>query len=78
LARTVCIFTTPIIVDRMSRSREGLPASYHGQPGIPAADQVVHTEFGADFWKTVFEAGFSQCNLYAFEYPAAIAVVARP
>lgn len=72
-----CIFTIPIIVDRMSRRRDGLPSSYHGGPGVSCGDQIVHTEFGADFWKTVAEAGFRHCAIHAFEYPAALAVIAR-
>ncbi|MGZ0786609.1 class I SAM-dependent methyltransferase [Pseudomonas saponiphila] len=72
-----CIFTVPIVVDRLSRSRVGLPPSYHGRPGIPAADQVVYTEFGADAWKTVLGAGFMSCEIFSFEYPAALVLIAR-
>lgn len=72
-----CIFTIPVIVDRMSRNRAGLVPSYHGRSGAPANDQVVHTEFGADFWKMVIDAGFKHCGLYSFEYPSALAVIAR-
>jgi len=71
-----CIFTIPIIVDRMSRDRAGLGPSYHGSPDVPAEDQIVFTEFGVDFWKMVLGAGFRFCGLQAFEYPAALAVVA--
>ena len=73
-----CIFTIPIIVDRMTKSRRGLPPSFHGSPDVEASDQIVHTEFGADFWKMLFDAGFTICNLFAFEYPAAIAIIAKP
>lgn len=72
-----CIFTVPIIVDRMSRSRAGLPPSYHGQSGVPANDQVVCTEFGADAWQTVLKAGFRSCEIFSLEYPAALAIIAR-
>jgi SAM-dependent methyltransferase len=41
-------FTAPIIVNRLSRSRTGLPPSYHGAPGTSPSDYVVHTEFGVD------------------------------
>jgi SAM-dependent methyltransferase len=73
----MCIFTAPIIVDRMSRSRTGLVPSYHGQSGVPADDQLVCTEFGADIWKTVLKAGFRSCEIFSFEYPAALALIAR-
>ncbi|MBE7527044.1 MAG: class I SAM-dependent methyltransferase [Nitrosomonas sp.] len=72
-----CIFTVPIIVDRMSRSRVGLAPSYHGQSNIDADDQLVWTEFGADMWKFVIGAGFSSCEIFAFEYPAAMVLIAK-
>jgi SAM-dependent methyltransferase len=72
-----CIFTVPIIVDRMTRSRTGLAPSYHGQSGVPADDQVVCTEFGADIWQTVLKAGFCSCEIFSFEYPAALVLIAR-
>ena len=72
-----CIFTVPIIVDRMTRSRSGLSASYHGQSTVNAEDQIVCTEFGADIWKTVLKAGFYSCEICAIEYPAALVIVAR-
>ncbi|WP_262966025.1 class I SAM-dependent methyltransferase [Methylobacter psychrophilus] len=72
-----CIFTVPIIVDRMTRSRVGLAPSYHGQSGVPADDQVVCSEFGADIWQTVLKAGFCSCEIFSFEYPAALVLIAR-
>lgn len=72
-----CIFTVPIVVGRMSRSRVGLAPSFHGQSGVPANDQVVETEFGADVWQTVLKAGFASCEIFSFEYPAAFVVIAR-
>jgi len=72
-----CIFTVPIIVDRVTRSRTGLAPSYHGQSGVPANDQVVCSEFGSDVWQTVLKAGFCSCEIYSFEYPAALVIIAR-
>lgn len=72
-----CIFTVPIIVDRMTRSRTGLALSFHGQSGVPALDQVVCTEFGANVWQTVLKAGFISCEIFSLEYPSALAIVAR-
>ncbi len=69
-----CAFTVPIVVDRLTASREGLPPSYHGSPAN-AADFLVHTEYGADAWKHVVLAGFEDCRLFAFDYPAALALV---
>jgi SAM-dependent methyltransferase len=73
----LCIFTVPIIIGRMSRSRAGLSPSYHGQSGVPADDQLVCTEFGADVWQTVLKAGFRSCEFFSFEYPAALVLIAR-
>ena len=70
-------FTVPIVVGRLSRRRDGLPKSYHGPAGLNAEDLVVHTEFGADAWTTVMEAGFSSVRINAVEYPAALALTAR-
>lgn len=72
-----CIFTIPIIVDRLSRSRAGLPPSYHGEANLEANDQIVHTEFGADFWKYLMQAGFATCEIIAFEYPASLTINAK-
>ena len=72
-----CIFTVPIITGRMTRSRAGLAPSYHGQSGVPADDQLVCTEFGADVWQTVLKAGFESCEIFSFEYPAALVIIAR-
>ncbi|WGZ93712.1 MAG: class I SAM-dependent methyltransferase [Candidatus Thiothrix putei] len=72
-----CIFTVPIIVNRLSRSRAGLAPSYHGQSGILADDQLVFTEFGADVWQTVLRAGFNSCEIFSLEYPSALTIVAR-
>ena len=72
-----CIFTVPVIVDRMTRSRTGLAPSFHGQSDVLANDQVVCTEFGANFWQTVLTAGFSSCEIFSLEYPAALAIIAR-
>jgi SAM-dependent methyltransferase len=70
-------FTVPVIVGRLTRTREGLPQSFHGDPANPRQDYVVHTEFGADAWTYLFEAGFSDISMHAVEYPAALAFVAR-
>ena len=72
-----CIFTVPIIVERLSRSRAGLAPSFHGQSGVLADDQLVYTEFGADIWQTVLKAGFSSCEIFSLEFPAALAIIAK-
>jgi hypothetical protein len=37
---------------------------------------MVHTEFGSDIWCIVLDAGFSECRLISYQYPAGIAVLA--
>lgn len=71
------IFTVPIIIGRLSRSRQWLPASYHGAAGQNAQDHMVHTEFGSDLWTMVLDSGFKSCTMVTCLYPAGIAVIAR-
>ena len=71
-----CIYTVPIIIGRLSRSRNGLKDSYHGCSEEHSSDYVVHTEFGADVWRYAMDAGFSSVHLHAFEYPSALAIEA--
>ena len=72
-----CVFTVPIILGRLTRSRIGLPPSYHGHPTCRDADFMVHTEFGANVWTDVLAAGFRSCQFVTFRYPAGLALVAR-
>jgi len=69
-----CAFTVPLIVGRLTRSRQHLKASYHGNPSNPA-DMRVHTEFGADAWCHVLRAGFDRCQIHGWDYPAAMTIV---
>jgi hypothetical protein len=70
-----CCFTIPIVVDRLTRTREGLVPSYHGENGSNKSDLLVYTEYGADAWKQLVQAGFDECRIYSLEYPAAQALV---
>jgi len=69
-----CIYTVPIIVDRLSRTRHGLKASFHGNISSKESGLMVQTEFGSDFWKYPLLAGFSSVRVHAFEYPAALSI----
>jgi SAM-dependent methyltransferase len=71
----VCAFTVPMIVERLTRSRAGLPPSYHGSPGQQPDDHMVQTEYGGDAWKQVILAGFEECRIHALEHPSAHALV---
>jgi ubiquinone/menaquinone biosynthesis C-methylase UbiE len=69
-----CAFTVPMIVDRLTRSRKGMSASYHGSPKNPE-DHLVHTEYGSDAWTHVLLSGFRECRIVSLEYPTAQALV---
>ena len=61
----------------MSRSREGLPPSHHGQSSTNSDDWLVQTEFGADAWTYVLRAGFTNVTFRALDYPTAYALIAN-
>jgi ubiquinone/menaquinone biosynthesis C-methylase UbiE len=72
-----CIFTVPVVVDRLTRSRAGLNRCYHGSQDESGSDYLVRTEFGSDVWKYVVEAGFQSSTFHCVDYPAGIAIEAR-
>ena len=67
-------YTIPIVIGRLTRTRQDLPASYHGRPGVERADCVVQKEYGADFWCEIFEAGFREISLTSLIFPASVAI----
>jgi SAM-dependent methyltransferase len=71
-----CVFTVPIVWERLSRSRAGLSPSWHGNAADVSDDLLVRTEFGADAWATVLRAGFVACTLHCLEFPAGLAIEA--
>ena len=73
---SLCI-TVPTIVGRMSRSRAGLPKSYHGSTDTGTDDFVVHTEFGADMWTYFMQAGFKSVAIDTVDFPSALALRAK-
>jgi SAM-dependent methyltransferase len=67
-------YTVPIVIGRLTRTRRGLPPSYHGRPGVYREDCIVQTEYGADFWCEIFEAGFRDVRLTSLIFPASVAI----
>lgn len=67
-------FTVPTLPGRMTRNRDGLPPSYHGDPATGTEDYRVRTEFGADMWTWVLRAGFAAVTVTPCGYPAALAL----
>ncbi|MEO5717275.1 MAG: methyltransferase domain-containing protein, partial [Chthoniobacterales bacterium] len=64
-------YTVPVVVARLTRSRAGLPPSYHGTRAAGAVDDYrVQTEYGADFWCELFAAGFRNVSLTSLLFPA--------
>jgi len=72
-----CLFTVPVIVGRLSRSREGLPPSYHGDVTTTREDYIVTSEFGADTWTYLAQAGFAHVEVFCFDYPAGLVHIGR-
>lgn len=70
-------FTIPVIVGRLTRRRAGLEKSFHGDAQRSSDDFMVHTEFGADMWTTVLEAGFTAVRITTVDYPSALAMSAQ-
>jgi SAM-dependent methyltransferase len=73
----VLCLTVPTIIGRLTRNRAGLPKSYHGSAETGTDDFMVHTEFGADMWSYVLQAGFSSVSINTVDFPAALALSAR-
>jgi SAM-dependent methyltransferase len=70
---TLCL-TIPTIIGRLTRSRAGLPKSHHGAAETSDDDFVVHTEFGADMWTFLLQAGFSAVSVNTVDFPSALAL----
>jgi tRNA (mo5U34)-methyltransferase len=74
-----CAFTIPMVIDRLTASREGMQPSFHNNAEERDPALLVRTEYGADAWRHVVEAGFRECRIVALDSPGAIALVAiRP
>lgn len=70
------IFTTPIIVERPTRSRNGMPNSFHGARGTTDMGMLVTMEYGSDFWRYLADTGFTDIRIISEMYPAGIAFIA--
>jgi SAM-dependent methyltransferase len=72
-AGAVC-FTIPVIAGRLSRRRDGMAPSFHGSTDDRA--YKVITEYGADFWASVLDAGFAEVRIVAPQWPDSFALIA--
>lgn len=75
----ILAFTVPIVVGRLSRRRrDEFPPSFHGRSEAERSpDYRVVTEYGADAWRQLMEAGFREVRLHTRAYPSGLALVAR-
>jgi SAM-dependent methyltransferase len=69
------VLTIPIVPTRLTRRRTNLPPAYHGNPGEKPEDQIVHTEYGADFYLDFIAAGWTKVSLFTLGTPDALAVI---
>ena len=72
----VLFYTIPIIHGRLSIKRFGMPKSYHGEYAKKMEDYIVYTEYGADFYLEILEAGFKNISLHTLGGKESIAIVA--
>lgn len=70
-------YTIPAVPGRLSRRRDGLPPSFHGNAEDLRDDYLVQTEYGDDMWTQLFQAGFTDVRLTSNDYPASVALGAR-
>jgi SAM-dependent methyltransferase len=74
----VLFYTIPIINGRMTRDRNGLRDSFHGnQEESQGHDYKVWTEYGSDFWVELFKVGFKEIRLVTVTDQSTISICAR-
>jgi len=74
----VLFYTIPIVNGRLTKRRDSLSKSYHGsQEESQGDDYLVWTEYGADFWVEIINAGFSELRIYTLEDATTISICAK-
>ena len=74
----VLFYTIPIVYERMTKLRDGYSDSYHGsQNENQGEDWKVITEYGADFWVEIFDAGFNEICISKLDDKASFAIIAK-
>lgn len=73
----VMCFTVPVLPARLTRPMPPETALFHGNDVERLEDYRVHTDFGADTWAMVLEAGFRQVGFSAFAEGLAITAIAE-
>lgn len=71
-------YTIPIIYSRLTRKRERLEHSYHGnQDETSGIDYKVITEYGSDFWVEIIKAGFCDISIHSLGDPGTLSISAE-
>jgi SAM-dependent methyltransferase len=70
-------FTVPMVIGRLTASTEAREPTYHGSPATSGEDMLVRTEYGADAWTQLMEAGFDNVRLFSLRFPAGLALAAQ-
>lgn len=68
------LLTIPIVPSRLTRRRNGLPPSYHGDAAGRPEDFRVWTEYGADFFLDFIHAGWTQFTLFTLGASDSLAI----
>ncbi|MEW6517298.1 MAG: class I SAM-dependent methyltransferase [candidate division FCPU426 bacterium] len=69
------LFTIPIVPTRLTRRRDGLAPCSHGSAQDQPEDYRVITEYGADFYLELIQAGWKKISLYSLGTVASLAVI---
>lgn len=75
--KAILAYTIPIVHGRLTIKRLGLKDSFHGPHDERPSDMKVVSEYGADFYKEIFRAGFSKTTLFSLRFPASVAIIAH-
>ena len=71
------IYTVPVIFGRLTRRRDGLPDSFHGNAATEMTDWKVVSEYGTDFFMEPSRAGFRQISMHSLLFPDSTALICR-
>ncbi len=74
----VLFYTIPIVTNRLTKRRDGLSKSFHGsQDEDQGDDYIVWTEYGANFWVEIIDAGFTEITLYTLGDTSSLSISAK-
>lgn len=71
----ILAYTVPVVFDRVTRRRDGLPASFHGSSDTNGEDWKVVSEYGHDFYLEPYRAGFQRVAMHSLLFPDSTALI---